>query len=127
MKPIITVDTNVILRLILADEPKLSIRAKEIFDLAETGQTKIYIDEVVVAEVVWVLSSFYRQSKQDIVRHLKDMVSQTWIINPRKKLILAALDLFLKTNLSYIDAWILSVSRHRKIELKTFDKKLDKK
>lgn len=127
MKPIIIVDTNVILRLILADEPKLSIQAKEIFDLAETGQTKIYIDEVVVAEVVWVLSSFYRQPKQDIVRHLKDMISQTWIVNPRKKLVLAALDLFLETNLSYIDAWILSVSRHRKIELKTFDKKLDKK
>ena len=38
MKPIIIVDTNVILRLILADNPKLSLQSKEIFDLAETGK-----------------------------------------------------------------------------------------
>lgn len=127
MKPIVIVDTNVILRLILADDPKLSLQSKEIFDLAESGKTRIYIDEVIVAEIVWVLSSFYRQPKQDIVRHLKDMISQKWIVNPKKKLILAALDLFSETNLSYIDAWILSVSKRRKIELKTFDKKLGKK
>lgn len=126
MKPIIIVDTNVILRLILADDPKLSLRSKEIFDQAETGKVRIYIDEVVVAEVVWVLSSFYRQPKQDIVRPLKDMISQNWIVNPGKKLILAALNLFSETNLSYIDAWMLSVSKQRKIELKTFDQKLDK-
>ena len=127
MKPVIIVDTNVILRLILADDPKLSLQSKEIFDLAETGKVGIYIDEVIVAEVVWVLSSFYRQSKEDIVKHLKDMISQRWIVNPRKKLILAALNLFSETNLSYIDAWILLVSRQRKIELKTFDQKLGKK
>jgi predicted nucleic acid-binding protein len=127
MKPVIIVDTNIILRLILADEPKLSLQARAIFDRAETGQVEIYIDEIAIAEIVWVLSSFYRQPKQDIVRHLKDMISQTWIVNPRKKLVLAALDLFSETNLSYIDAWILSVSKQRKIELKTFDKKLGKK
>jgi predicted nucleic acid-binding protein len=126
MKPVIIVDTNVILRLILADDPKLSHRAKEIFDLAETGKVRIYIDEVIVAEVVWVLSSFYRQPKADVVLNLKDMISQKWIVNPRKKLVLAVLDLFSETNLSYIDAWILSVSKQQKIELKTFDQKLDK-
>lgn len=127
MKPLTIVDANVILRLILADDPKLSLQSKEIFDLAESGKTRIYIDEVVVAEVVWVLSSFYRQSKTNIVRSLKDMISQPWIVNPRKKLILAALDLFSETNFSYIDAWTLSVSKQRKIELKTFDQKLGKK
>lgn len=127
MKPLVIIDTNVVLRLVFADDSKLSAQAKEIFDQAEAGEIRIYLDEVVIAETIWVLSSFYRQQKQDIIARLKDLISQRWIVNPRKKLVSAALDLFSETNLSYIDAWILSVSRQRKIELKTFDQKLGRK
>ena len=86
----------------------------------------MYFDEVIIAEVVWVLKSFYKLPKEDIVRRLIAIVSQSWVTNPRKKLVITSLEQFAATNFSYTDCWILAVSKHQEIKLETFDKDLQK-
>ena len=86
----------------------------------------MYFDEVIIAEVVWVLKSFYKLPKEDIVKQLVDIISQSWVINPRKKLLVASLGQFVATNFSYADCWALAVSKYKKIKLETFDKDLQK-
>lgn len=124
MKPQVIVDTNVILRLLLADEAKLHSRAKDIFNQAESGKIRLYIDEIVIAEVVWVLSSFYRQAQKDIAKQLQLLLSQRWIANPRKQLILRVLDLYQAASVSYIDCWLITVAEKKHLTLETFDAKL---
>lgn len=122
----VLVDANIILRLLFKDNKALFLKAKEIFLKAEKGDQKIYLDEVIIAEVVWTLSSFYKIKKPDITDGLEKIISQDWTINPRKGLIIEALNLFKAKNLSFIDCWMAVVSKKQKLTLETFDKKLKK-
>lgn len=126
MKQLICIDTNILIRFLFADHPQLSPKAKQIFLSAQTGKTKIYLDEVIIAETVWLLTSFYKQKKEEIASQLLELVSQPWIINPRKKIILECLSMFSAKNLAYIDCWVYCVSKEISGKLETFDKKLEK-
>lgn len=126
MKKTILVDTNIVIRLLLGDDIKLTHKAKSIFFKAQDGSYLIYLDEVVIAEVVWTLSSYYKLEKTNIINQLEKLIFQDWIINPRKKLILKSLYLFKTKNLSYIDCWIFTVNQNLKTSLETFDNDLKK-
>lgn len=125
-KPIVTIDTNVLLRFLRNDHPALSLMAKKIFDRAYNDDINIYLDEVILAETVWVLSSHYKTPKHLIVDKLLEQLYFDWIINPRKKLMIKALGLFGKTNLSYIDCWIFTVNQSLGTSLETLDNNLKK-
>ena len=58
-------DTNVTLRFLLADDPNQSPKAKELFELAESGGVRLRLSHVAVAELVWVLGSFFDFARQD--------------------------------------------------------------
>jgi predicted nucleic acid-binding protein len=120
----IVIDANVMIRFLLADHPRLSPAAKSVFLKAQNGKLRIYLDEVIVAEVVWTLSSFYKIKRKDIGEKLEKLISQDWIINPKKDLILSSLSLFVSHNLDYIDCWIYVVAKDTKLSLETFDKDL---
>lgn len=120
----VLVDTNIILRFLLRDNEKLFLIANSIFSNAESGKTIIYIDELVIAETIWVLTSFYKQDKEEASRLLLKLIGSKWTMNPRKKLILNSLKLCISTNLSYVDCWIFGVSKADKLKLETFDRDL---
>lgn len=126
MKNLICIDTNILIRFLRADDKKLSAKAKEIFSKASEGKIKIYLDEVIVAEIIWLLSSFYKQKRIKIASQLQELISQDWIVNPRKKLILAALSIYSNTNLHYVDSWLWWVNNSIGGKLATFDKDLQK-
>ena len=126
MTKTILVDANVIIRFLLNDHKALSPLAKSIFLKAQQRKIRIYLDEVVIAEVIWTLSSFYKIKKTDLVDRLEKFIFQDWITNPRKKLILDSLHLFYSSNLDYIDCWMFTVSQAQGINLETFDKDLKK-
>lgn len=126
MKQLVCIDTNILIRFLRADHPQLSLKAKEIFFSAQKGKVRIYLDEVVVAEAVWLLSSFYKIKKEEIASQLQALVSQEWVVNPRKKIVLESLSLYASGSLAYIDCWVYGVSKEIRGELKTFDKKLKK-
>lgn len=123
---LVCIDTNILIRFLRADHPQLSPKAREIFLKAQKSEIRIYLDEIIVAEAVWLLSSFYKLKKADISFQLQELISQEWIVNPRKKIILDSLSLYSDSNLHYIDCWINCVSKSVSGELKSFDKKLER-
>ncbi len=126
MKSTVTIDTNILLRYLRNDHPILSNKAKKIFEKAYKNIINIYLDEVVLAETIWVFSSYYKTPKSLIVSKLLEQLYFDWIVNPRKKLMLKALGLFGKANLSYVDCWIFTVNQSLKTSLETFDNDLKK-
>lgn len=122
----ILVDANIIIRFLLNDHPTFSLQAKSIILNAQQGLLKMYLDEVIIAEIVWTLSSFYRVKRTEISDKLEEIVSQNWVINPKKDLVIQALALFRSSNLDYIDCWLFIVGKSLGIELATFDKALKK-
>lgn len=126
MTKTVLIDANVIIRFLLNDHPKLSPLAKSLFSKAQEGSLKIYLDEVILAEVVWTLSSFYKVKRADLVDRLQKLASQDWVVNPKKNLMLEALNSYLSSGLDYIDCWVLVKAKNLGITLETFDKKLKK-
>lgn len=125
-RPTRLIDANIILRFLRKDDPALSARAKELFSQSRDGKFYCYIDEVTVAETIWVLTSVYKTQRADIASLLEAFFLHIWIINPRKTTILRAISFYRMSTLHYIDCWLLAVSEEMHFSLETFDSKLRK-
>lgn len=119
---IIVIDTNVFLRYLLNDHPIFSKKAKKLFLLAQHEKIELYLDEIVLAEIIWTLSSYHKIPKNQIKNSLKILISQRWIVNPRKKLMLETLDNFALKKVDYIDSWLFVVANSLKLKIGSLDK-----
>lgn len=54
-------DTNIILRFLVADDTNKYERTKALFSLIESGRTTVDLKHTVVFEVIYVLKSYYRR------------------------------------------------------------------
>lgn len=100
----IQIDANVILRYILQDNPLLSPKADRIFEGLDTGLYEVKCDPVTIAEAIWVLRSFYKSTRQDIVASMLPIVQSPRFHMPNKDRYLDALALFDASMSSYGDA-----------------------
>jgi predicted nucleic-acid-binding protein len=71
----IGLDTNVVLRYLLQDDPKQTRQANQIFDRQLSEQTPGFINLVTVLEVVWVLRSLLKQNSSQIATHLENLLT----------------------------------------------------
>ena len=53
-------DTNLLVRYLTEDEPAKADAVENLLDKASRGEVRLVIPSVVMAELVWVLESFYR-------------------------------------------------------------------
>jgi predicted nucleic-acid-binding protein len=68
-------DTNVILRYLLQDDPKQAIRANHIVDHVLSGRNPGFISLVTILEIVWVLRSLLKQTPTEIATHLEHLLA----------------------------------------------------
>lgn len=71
----IGLDTNVVLRYLLQDDPKQTRQANRIFEQQLSEQSPGYINLATVLEIVWVLRSLLRQSPAQIAAHLENLLA----------------------------------------------------
>lgn len=122
MKPAY-VDTNILLRFITGAPLEQAIRVRDLFAAAERGEVLLILDEIVVAETVWVLSSFYKFSKMDIKEVLLSILSHEGVDVKNEQGILLALTLFAEMNVDFVDALIsVHMAQDGIEEVYTFDK-----
>lgn len=119
-------DANIILRFLRNDVPSHFKIAKETISKGQQGKAELYLDELVLAEVIWTSTTFYKETRETISKPLLKLLTQNWIINPRKELISEALNYYKNSNLSYIDCWLYTLSKEKNFFLETFDQKLKK-
>lgn len=72
----IGIDTNILIRYLTKDDEDQSNEASKLFEQYSGIESSIYINNIVLCEVVWVLEAAYKYPKQDIIRALK-LVLQT--------------------------------------------------
>jgi predicted nucleic-acid-binding protein len=71
----IGLDTNVILRYLLQDDPKQTRQANLIVDRQLSERTPGFISLVTVLEIVWVLRSLLKQNPYQIASHLENLLA----------------------------------------------------
>ena len=115
----IVLDTNYILRFLLKDN-------EDMYKISKNTITtnRCFIDNEVLAEVVFVLLKVYQVPKADIRVTLEKFISFENIILNNKNIIINALKIFEENNLDFVDAILCAKSK--KYIVKTFDQKLKK-
>ena len=71
----IALDTNVILRYLLRDDPKQARKAKALVDRLDRDDEQAYVSDVVLCEVVWVLKSAYGFGRNQIGPVLHQLIA----------------------------------------------------
>jgi len=72
---VIGLDTNVVLRYLLQDDPKQTRRANEIIDGRLSEREPGFLSLACVLEIVWALRSLLRQDAVEIAMHLEHLLA----------------------------------------------------
>lgn len=123
--PIQTIDTNVIVRFLVKDQPAQFRQASVWFKEAEQGQRSILVTSLVVAETTFVLESVYQQSRADIAATWQVLLSQKWLKVPERPVLLSLWPWYLK-KLHFVDSYLLAWAKHQQGEVLTFDQQVKK-
>jgi uncharacterized protein len=120
-------DTNIFIRFLTDDAPEKADACEEIFKKAVEKQETLFTTDLVIAEIVWVLESFYELPKDEIQDKVEKILNTPNLICPYKDLILGALILYSEKNIDYIDAYnALILKEHGIEELYSYDKHYDR-
>lgn len=123
------IDTNLIIRYLTRDHPDQAARAFEVFQEMEKGTLRVTTSEAVIVEVVWVLSSpkLYNVSREDIRKHLTNILSFRGLHLPHKRSYLEAVELYGSIpRLSFVDALnVVHMKRRRISAILSFDTDFD--
>ncbi len=71
----ISLDTNVLVRFLVLDDPAQTPKAVELIERAVQAQQRVFVSDIVLCETVWVLRSAYRATKRDIVATFRRLLA----------------------------------------------------
>lgn len=122
----IFIDTNYFLRLLRDDIKDQHNKAKMLFLKASEGKIELFTSVVVIFEIYWVLSRFYRFEKKEIVKSMKRILSMSFLKIDQSNVFNEALEIYSKTNFDMEDSYnLVFAKRSGAKEFKTFDRKLE--
>ena len=120
-------DSNILLRHLLADHPEQSSRATAYLDRVERGEIELHTSDTVVFEVVFTLERSYRQSKEAISDALLPLFELPGINLPGKRRYRRVFDLYVRHNLPFADAYHAAVMESLgMVEVISFDRHFDR-
>ncbi len=99
------IDTNIFLRYLTKDDPEKYEQCREIFKKALDGELSLFTSEMVVAELIWTLLSYYKVAKADVIEKVSIIISSQNLHISNRDLIADSLVLYGQKNIDYIDAY----------------------
>lgn len=124
MNDVAFIDTNLFLRYFLNDIPKHADAVEAILKKARSGKLTLVTTELIIAEVVWVLESFYSLDKEMIRKIILSILNTPNIKIASDDIITQAIDAYVTKNIDFIDAFSAYWMKENGItKVFTFDKK----
>jgi len=118
------IDTNLLVRFLTEDDPEKAKAVETLLGKAGKGEVKILIPSVVIAELVWVLKSFYEMDSGELAELVGAVLNTPGLDTQDKSILREALKTFERKGIDFVDAWILEFARDRNIKtIYTFDRK----
>jgi len=95
-----------------ADDAVKYEQCRELFKRAVDGKIVLLTSEMVVAELLWTLQSFYKVPKPEVIEKMAILTSTPNLVIPNSDLIAEALIVYSRNNIDYIDAYNAVFMRH---------------
>ena len=121
------VDTNVFLRLMVNDDPVKADACESLFRKAIAGDETLVTSVMVIAEIIWVLESYYELKKSDIRENVEKILNTRNLSCPNREIIISALSIYVEKNIDFIDAYnAFMLKRDEIYEIYSYDKHFDR-
>lgn len=118
------IDTNLLVRYLTEDDPSKANDVRRLLLKAAQGELMLLIPSVVIAELVWVLQSFYKLDREEIVPLLNAILHSRGVEVSDKATVADAVALYGDTAIDFIDAWIVAFAKAADVRaVYTFDRK----
>jgi len=120
----VLLDTNIILRHALGDDPAHGRQARRLFEQASAGTLRLLVPSLVIAQVVWTLESFYRASREYVAGLLKALLETPGVTAHEPRVISRCIEIYRAHNIEIVDAYLVALAEETKTPvLATFNKK----
>ena len=118
------IDTNILKRVITNDDPELSPKAKKVLTSASSGEYKLVITPIVLAESVYVLTSknLYELTREKAVLALQIVMNIKNVLVDESDVVVQALEYYQNLKLDFADCYLIAKKEVRNFTgIKTFD------
>ena len=102
----IGLDTNILVRLAIEDDPAQLRRARAFLAANCSAEEPGFVNRVTLCELVWVLTSNYGLGRIQIARHLTDLIASTDIVVEDGGAVRGAVTRYTSTNIEFADLLI---------------------
>lgn len=116
------VDANVLLRFLTGQPPDLAERARAFMEQVDRGEVEAGLSLLVLAEVAWVLRSFYKHPMARIAEVLVPVIAAEGIYMEHPDLAIGALELAGRTGVDFADAYLALWAQQGGEPVCTFDR-----
>ena len=118
------VDTNLFIRYLTNDDPEKANRFEKLLEQAASGILTLVTTEMVIAEIVWGLESFYELTPPKIAPLIRGILATPGLEIINGPLIGRALELYEGQNIDFVDGYITAVMEKQGIsDIYFFDRK----
>jgi predicted nucleic acid-binding protein len=125
--PIPRIDANIVLRYLTGEPPIQAEQATRLFQRISAGEVRVRLEEIVLAEAVWTLLSFYRNSRYEIAEWLLGILAHDGIEARDKGVLRQALMFFRERNVSFADSLLAAhMLANQEHEIYSFDRDFDR-
>lgn len=90
----IAVDTNVLVRLLVADDRTQHLRAARFFDAQAREPGSVWVSQVVLAELGWVLSRTYARTRAEVAQAVRALASNATVALEHPRAVERAVELY---------------------------------
>jgi predicted nucleic acid-binding protein len=123
----IFLDSNILLRHLLQDDPQQSSKATSFLYRVENREFRVRISELVIFETVFTLQRSYKQAKSKIREILIPLISLPGVLIPGKRMWKRTFDFYVDLNLPFADAYHVVLMENLKLsKIATFDAHFDR-
>jgi len=117
------VDTNVLVRHLTGDPAAMAERATAFL----AAQPELYLADLVVAETVYVLESFYKAPRDQVAEAMRSLVALRSVITVDPSLLLRAIEVYEVHRLDFAEAYLVACAESTGVNrVASFDRSIDR-
>jgi len=117
------VDTNILVRHLTGDPPAMAKRATAFL----ASQPELYLADLIVAETVYVLESFYKASRDQVASAMRSLIAMRSMITVDPALLLRAIEVYEVDRLDFAEAYLVACAETAGLgAIASFDKAIDR-
>ena len=117
------VDTNILVRHLTGDPPAMAKRATAFL----ASQPELYLADLIVAETVYVLESFYKASRDQVANAMRSLIAMRSMITVDPALLLRAIEVYEVNRLDFAEAYLVACAETAGLgAIASFDKAIDR-